>query len=123
MLMGRRYRVQEVEMLAYCAYKGIGVISFSPLMDGHLARPVETETLRAKCNAGGHFDKKRRPCDHEVIKRVQELAEKHGWSMAQVALAWSHTKVSSPIVGANSVSRSGSRRGCVWLTPNASLPA
>lgn len=108
-------------MLAYCAYKGIGVISFSPLMDGHLARPIETETLRAKCNSGGHFDKKRRPCDHEVIKRVQELAEKHGWTMAQVALAWSGTKVSSPIVGANSVSRSGSLSRYVMLTAGISL--
>ena len=98
-------------MLAYCAYKGIGVICYSPLMDGHLARPIETETTRTKCNSGGPFDKKRRSSDHEIIRRVQELAEKHGWTMAQVALAWSSTKVSSPIVGANSVSRVGSRIG------------
>lgn len=73
-------------------------------MDGHLARPIETETLRTKCTTGGVFDKKRHPCDHAIIKRVQVLAEKHGWSMAQVALAWS---VSSPIVGANSASKRG----------------
>ncbi|EPT01280.1 hypothetical protein FOMPIDRAFT_125858 [Fomitopsis schrenkii] len=73
------YRAYEAEMFTYCAYK--------------------TETLRTKCTTGGVFDKKRHPCDHAIIKRVQVLAEKHGWSMAQVALAWS---VSSPIVGANS---------------------
>ncbi len=37
--------------------------------------------------------------DHEIIKRVQELAEKHGWKMSTVALAWINKKVSSPIIG------------------------
>ncbi|KAH9829966.1 Aldo/keto reductase [Rhodofomes roseus] len=112
------YRPQEVEMFAYCAHKGIGVISYSPLMDGHLARPIETETFRTQNINGTPFEKKRRPSDHAIIKRVQELADKHDWSMAQVALAWSNTKVSSLIVGANSPDR---LRGCITtgktLTP------
>jgi len=35
---------EEMELLAYCAFKGIGVLAFSPLRDGHLARPFGKET-------------------------------------------------------------------------------
>ena len=36
---------------------------------------------------------------------MQELAEKKGWSMSQVALAWTNKRVTSPIVGFSSVQR------------------
>jgi aryl-alcohol dehydrogenase-like predicted oxidoreductase len=36
---------------------------------------------------------------------VQELAEKKGWKMSQVALAWINTKISSPIIGFSSIER------------------
>lgn len=41
----------------------------------------------------------------KTIKRVQELAEKKGWKMSQVALAWINKRVSSPIIGFSSVER------------------
>ncbi|THH11763.1 hypothetical protein EW146_g7929 [Bondarzewia mesenterica] len=99
------YRAEERELFAYCDFKGIGIIAFSPLMDGHLARPIGTETVRAKEHEGTRYDKKRRECDIQIIKRVEEIAQKHSWKMCQVALAWSASKISSPIVGANSVER------------------
>lgn len=40
--------------------------------------------------------------DEVIIKRVQEIAEKKGCKMAQVALAWIKAKGGSPIVGLNS---------------------
>ena len=43
--------------------------------------------------------------DKEVIKRVQELAEKHGWKMSHVALAWINKRISSPIIGFSSIAR------------------
>ena len=93
---------QELELFSYCNYKGIGIIGFSPLMDGHLARPIGTS--RSKFASGSPFEKKRRESDLKIIKRVQELAQKHSWTMSQAALTWSLTKVSSPIVGANTAS-------------------
>jgi aryl-alcohol dehydrogenase-like predicted oxidoreductase len=36
---------------------------------------------------------------------VQELAEKKGWKMSQVALAWINKRISSPIIGFSSVDR------------------
>jgi aryl-alcohol dehydrogenase-like predicted oxidoreductase len=38
-----------------------------------------------------------------IVRRVQEVAEKKGWKMSQVALAWINKTVSSPIVGFTSV--------------------
>jgi aryl-alcohol dehydrogenase-like predicted oxidoreductase len=34
---------------------------------------------------------------------VQEIAEKKGWKMSHVALAWLNKRVSSPIIGFTSV--------------------
>jgi len=99
------YRPEEQDMLAYCNYKGIGVLAFSPLLDGHLARPLGTETTRANSIKGTPFEKARLPSDELIIKRVQEIAQKHSWEMSQVALAWSLTKVTSPIVGASKPER------------------
>ncbi|KAL1687906.1 NADP-dependent oxidoreductase domain-containing protein [Schizophyllum commune] len=83
------YREEEREMHAYCQYNGIGIIPWSPLAGGLLARPLNSEkTPRSK-----------------IIKRVEEIAAKRGWKMPQVALAWVQHKITSPIVGFNSISR------------------
>jgi aryl-alcohol dehydrogenase-like predicted oxidoreductase len=36
---------------------------------------------------------------------VEELADKHGWKMSHVALAWINKRVASPIIGFSSVER------------------
>ena len=43
--------------------------------------------------------------DETIIDRVQELAERKGWKMSQVALAWIYKRVTSPIIGFSSVER------------------
>lgn len=43
--------------------------------------------------------------DAVIISRVEELAKKKGWTMAQVALSWVNKRVASPIVGFSSVER------------------
>ncbi|KAJ6579495.1 Aldo/keto reductase [Mycena vulgaris] len=99
------YRPEETEMFVYCNSKGIGILAYSPLMDGYLARPVGTKTERRNALDGTILEKPRRDSDNEIIKRVEEIAKKRSWSMSQVALAWSLTKVTSPIVGMSSVER------------------
>ncbi|KAF9013018.1 Aldo/keto reductase [Hymenopellis radicata] len=97
------YRPEEIEMFAYCDLKGIGILAYSPLMDGHLAHPAGTKTQRVETFAGTIYDKRRRDCDVEI--RVQQTADQRSWTMAQVALAWSITRVSNPVVGISSVER------------------
>jgi len=98
------YREEEREMLPLCISEGIGVIPWSPLARGKLARPWEEQsTTRAATDgvAKTLYDKTQE-ADHVVVDRVQELAKKRGLPMAQIALAWHLHKpgVTSPIVGA-----------------------
>ena len=97
------YREEEREMMPLCREEGVGVIPWSPLARGHLARPVEERkaTTRAKTDdyARGLYDF---PESEEIIRRVGEIASERGVSRAQVALAWlmGREAVTAPIVGA-----------------------
>ena len=71
-------------MIAYCKYHGIGLIPWSPLSGGALARPLNAEeTPRWKSfNASGVNTQ--HEIDAEIIKRVDEVAKKRDWAMSQV---------------------------------------
>ena len=76
---------------------------YSPLAAGHLARPQwKSDSLRGKTDrvAVGKYDRMEQQ-DIKIVKRVQELAEKHNCKMSQIAIAWQWAKgVTSPIIGA-----------------------
>jgi aryl-alcohol dehydrogenase (NADP+) len=93
------YREEEREMLPLCASEGVGVIPWSPLARGRLARPWDAETART---ATDEFGKTLyRDEDREIVDRVGEVAERLGTSNAQVATAWllRNPVVTAPIVG------------------------
>jgi aryl-alcohol dehydrogenase-like predicted oxidoreductase len=97
------YREEEREMNRFCNATGVGLIPWAPLCRGHLARPLgAAQTERSKNDSGelGHTK-----TDKEIIGRVQELAEKKGWTMTAVSLAWINKRSSSPIIGFSSVDR------------------
>ncbi|TFK52685.1 Aldo keto reductase [Heliocybe sulcata] len=96
---------REREMHQYCNFNGIGIIPWAPLAAGDLARPFGASTTRKEVTKGTPLERKLRPSDELIIKRVEELSQKKGCTMSQVALAWALTKVSSPIVGCSSVKR------------------
>ncbi|KAL9948053.1 hypothetical protein ACHAO5_002174 [Verticillium nonalfalfae] len=100
------YREEEREMIRFCNETGVGLIPWAPLCRGHLARPPSKTTARASAESdlisGGHGTSE---VDLKIIGRVAELAEKHEWPMAHVALAWINKRVTSPIIGCSSVSR------------------
>lgn len=98
------YREEEREMLPFCADQGVGVIPFSPLARGVLARKPtqdQTETLRYQSDS---LAKSRYAQEDNLltIARVSEVADERGIPMAQVALAWMYTKpnIAAPIIGA-----------------------
>ena len=100
------YREEEREMLPLCRKEGIGVIPWSPLARGFLARDhrqAEREaTLRAKTDDFAR-DLYYADSDFTIADRVVELAKRRGLPPAQIALAWLLAKpgVTSPIVGAS----------------------
>lgn len=100
------YREEEREMNKFCNETGVGLIPWAPLCRGHLARPPSEsgKTVRSEQEQKNpNFEQIE--SDKEIIRRVQELAEKKGWKMSHVALAWINKRVSSPIIGFSSVER------------------
>lgn len=97
------YREEEREMLPLCRDQGIGVIPWSPLARGRLARGPDEKTERSETDKFGHYlYRKTAEADRAVIDRVGEIAAARGLPRAQVALAWLLAKpgVTAPIVGA-----------------------
>ncbi|MFT4922061.1 MAG: aryl-alcohol dehydrogenase-like predicted oxidoreductase [Haloarculaceae archaeon] len=100
------YREEEREMLPLCDREDVGVIPWSPLAQGYLARPDDelTATTRGADVADRHGEY-RAGGGPEINARVEELADDRGVSMAQVALAWvlHQDTVDAPIIGVSSV--------------------
>lgn len=98
------YREEEREMIPLCQSEGIGVIPWSPLARGRLARPWQTEsTKRYETDQfGKSLYSQTEELDHSVVDRLGRISEQRGASRAQVALAWVLNKpaITSPIVGA-----------------------
>jgi aryl-alcohol dehydrogenase-like predicted oxidoreductase len=98
------YREEEREMNAYCKFAGIGIIPWSPLSMGQLARPLSAQnTSRVESTKGTLLERQPKEWENEIVRRVEQVAKEKGWSMAQVSLAWINEKVTSPIVGFSSV--------------------
>ena len=98
------YREEEREMIPLCNSEGIGVVPWSPLARGRLARPWQSEaTKRLETDQfGKSMYSQSEAVDRKVIDRLGEVAEERGVPRAQLALAWLLSKpaVTSPIVGA-----------------------
>ena len=95
------YREEEREMLPLCLDQGVGVIPWSPLARGALARTGDS-TARKTSDAelaGQLYD---HPSDAAVVEANRRVATARGVSPAETALAWllSRPGVTAPIIGA-----------------------
>src|SRR4051812_44654327 len=101
------YRENERDMIPYCQDTGVGIIPYSPLARGLLARPYTAEpTIRQKTDYFAEFLLGRTTSeDIEIIGRVEELAKREGTSMAAIAVAWCLARGAIPIVGLGSIDR------------------
>ena len=105
------YREEENEMIPYCQHTGVGLIPWSPIARGALARPFSDRNSSLRETTDGALkrlvrDSEAAGADEEINKRVKEVADKMGKSMAQVAIAWCLGKEGvAPIVGLNSSER------------------
>lgn len=96
------YREDERELIPICKQMNVSLMPYSPLASGHLTRPTwESNSLRSRTDkvVKGKYDADKYD-DMKVIERVNEVAQKHNATMAQVAIAWQWAKgVTSPIIG------------------------
>ena len=101
------YREEEREMIPLCIEAGVGIIPWSPLARGRLARTTpspESGTTRADSDTYA-VDLYDSPSDLKVIEAGRAVAKELGVAPSEVALAWLLQKrgVSAPIVGATKI--------------------
>ncbi|KAG8916863.1 hypothetical protein FRC01_002817, partial [Tulasnella sp. 417] len=99
------YREEEREMFPTCKYFGVGIIPWSPLARGFVARPLGQQTDRGNSDMFINQYDKNHPNNRKIVERVEEVAKRMNISMAQVAIAWTLQKdgVTAPIVGTTSL--------------------
>lgn len=88
------YREDEREMIPVCNQYNVSLIPYSPLAGGHLTHlNWETDTARSKTDntLRKKYDSAK-DNDLQIIKRVNQLAQKYNVSMAQISLAWLYKK-------------------------------
>jgi len=92
-------RAIEVEIMPFCYEKGIGVISYMPLMQGLLTgkymAPDEVPPMRRRTR---HFSSQRPGSRHgekgeekltfETIRQIHDIANEQNVSMTHLAIAW-----------------------------------
>ncbi|KAF4434129.1 alcohol dehydrogenase [Fusarium acutatum] len=103
------YREEEREMLPFCEATGVGVIPWSPIARGLLAKPLSSKNDEANQSIRSQSDKKTETwfadANLEIVNRVEKVAADKGISMALVATAWVLQKGCYPILGLNSEKR------------------
>ncbi len=73
------YREEEREMIPLCADQGVGIIPWSPLARGKLARPADETTTRSETDGYGKLlYQQHEDADRAVIEAVGEIAEARG---------------------------------------------
>ena len=101
-------REEEREMLPLCEEEGIGVIPWSPLARGRLARAWQsasssnrTSTDETAKDLYTRFE----DSDKSIVERVGVIAKARNISYARVSLAWllQQPLVTSPIIGATKI--------------------
>jgi 1-deoxyxylulose-5-phosphate synthase len=98
------YREEEREMIPLCRAEGIGLIPWSPLARGRLARDPQAGTVRSRTDDyATHLYAGTTASDDKVIAGVQAVAAAHGVPAARIALAWllHQPGTTAPIVGAS----------------------
>ncbi|RMF43131.1 MAG: aldo/keto reductase, partial [Planctomycetota bacterium] len=97
----------EKELLPYCAEHGIGVICYSPMYKGLLTGKFTAQSVHAlgpkdHRTRDPHFQSPRLDAHLGLIDCLRPIAEKHGRSLAELAIAWvlRRPEVTAAIVGA-----------------------
>jgi aryl-alcohol dehydrogenase-like predicted oxidoreductase len=101
------YREEEREMVPLCADQSVGLLPWSPLARGLLARASAADTVRNRTDeyARKIYGEALPEAHQNILGAVQKIAAARGVPAAQVALAWLSQKPSviAPIIGASKV--------------------
>jgi aryl-alcohol dehydrogenase-like predicted oxidoreductase len=119
----------EWEIVPQCIEEGLGLLPWSPLGGGWLTgkyrrdeRPTGSTRLGEDPERGVEaYDRRNTERTWEIIDRVRSVADAHGSSLGQVALAWVRERpsVSSVILGARTVEQLDDNLASVDVTLSA----
>jgi len=114
------YREEEREMVPLCRDQGVGVVPWSPLARGRLARAPEAKgTKRSETDGfGKRLYASMAEADAQVLGALDEVAKARGLPHAQIALAWllHQDGVTAPIVGATRIEHLEAAAAAVEVT-------
>jgi aryl-alcohol dehydrogenase-like predicted oxidoreductase len=101
------YREEEREMIPYCQATGVGIMPWSPVARGILARPWgSAATKREETDVYlSHLISRENDADKAIVDQVESIAKKRGVPMAAVATAWVLGKECNPVLGLSSKER------------------
>ncbi len=103
-LLNRSY---EVGMAEIAHYEGIGLLAYSPLAFGYLSGKFRhgARPANARITLFSRFSRYTNPQSEWATEQYAQLAEKHGLSLAQMALAFIKQQffVTSTIIGATNL--------------------
>ncbi len=107
----------EAELAQICRENKIGVIPYSPLAAGFLTGKYRRDKKADSVRAGSvskYFTEK----NWTLLDQMDKIAAAHAATVTQVALAWqlADEVITSPIIGANSVTQLNDSLGAVDLT-------
>ena len=113
------YREEEREMAPLCLDQGVGMIPWSPLARGRLARGPEARgTKRSETDRFGKtLYAAMAEADARVIAELDRIAKARALPHAQIALAWLLSKagVTAPIVGATKLEQLETAAGAIGV--------
>ncbi len=118
------WREPETEILPLLSELGIGFVPFSPLGKGFLTGKIDETTQFAEGDYRyifPRFEEENRRANMVLVRRIGELAEAHGLTNAQVALAWllHQSPDIVPIPGTTKLSRLEENLGATEVTLSA----
>ena len=114
----------EREIVPFCQEEGLGILPWSPLAGGLLAGKFAADTKGPEGARRSSFDFPPidKPRAFALVDAMRPIAEAHGASIAQVALAWllAQPHVTSVIIGARTDAQLQDNLGAtkVTLTPD-----
>lgn len=119
-------RDAEVELLPFCEKYGVGVVPYSPLARGVLSGKYLVGQKPPKGSRAARKDRRilqteLREESYEVARQLKPLADAHGKTLTQFALAWvlANPLITSAIIGPRTMEQLEDNLGCLDCTLSA----
>jgi aryl-alcohol dehydrogenase-like predicted oxidoreductase len=100
----------EHELIPYCTYAGLGILVWSPLAMGFLSGRYTRGDIRSQSGRSATYDVVP-PFDvdhgHDVVDLLRKIAQDHGSTPAQIAIAWvlSRHEITSVLLGVSTLAQ------------------